>query len=286
MKVAIVGSGPTGRAAARELATNGVAVTIFEKESEPGGLMRWGYPDFRMPISVTQRDVAALRELGVTFRVETALGEHVSLAELERDYDAVLITTGAPRPKRLGIPGEDSPGVHSALQFLHAARSAQPLSLGRDVLVLGGGDTAVDAAVTAVHGGSGRVTILYRGPEENISAQPHELQRSRDAGVNWRFRAPVHRIEPADSGVIAVVGHSVPSQNSRLVSERVDSIIVAIGQESDAAFLDRLGVSTRQTQAEGRPKVHLAGGSRYGSDRLAKAIQDGRAVARNILESA
>ena len=280
MKVAIVGSGPTGRAAARELAVHGAAVTIFEKESEPGGLMRWGYPDFRIPLSITRRDVAALQELGVTFQVGLTLGEHVTLTDLERDFDAVLIAAGAPRSKRLGILGEDSPGVHAALDFLYAARSERPLPAGPDVLVVGGGDTAVDAAVTSVKHGAETVTILYRGAEENVPAQPHEIKRSHAAGVAWRFGQRPLRLEPAGDG-LAVTMHG--ADRPAADPERFHTVVVAIGQETDPAFRSALGVTMNDDGSTDRPKVYLVGGSRYGSDRLARAIQDGRAAARRVL---
>lgn len=280
MKVAIVGSGPTGRAAARELAAAGVDVTVFEKESEPGGLMRWGYPDFRMPSSVTRRDVTTLQELGVTFRAGTALGEHVTLDELERGHDAVLLTVGAPRPKRLGIPGEDSPGVHGALEYLYASRAGRPLPAGPDVLVVGGGDTAVDAAVTAARQDVGTVTIWYRGPADRVSAQPHEVERSRRAGVRWRFGVRPARID-VSGGPLSVTPTSPESPDPG--PEAFHTVVVAIGQEPDPAVLRKLGITAGADGSTDRAKVWVAGGSRYGSDRLAKAIQDGRAAARRIL---
>lgn len=278
-KVAIVGSGPTGRAAARELAGRGAQVTVFEKESEPGGLMRWGYPEFRMPLAVTRRDVAALQELGVRFEVNAELGKTVQLADLERDHDAVLITAGASRPRRLGIPGEDLPGVHKALDFLYAARAGRPVPAGPDVLVIGGGDTAVDAAVTSARNGAERVTILYRGTEDAAPAQPHEFKRSHESGVNWRFETRPVRIDPL-SGSLAVTLHGAGRSN--IEPEEFHAIVTAIGQETDPAFLKMLDLTANPDGSTSRPNVWLAGGSRYGSDRLAKAIQDGRTAAQRI----
>jgi NADPH-dependent glutamate synthase beta subunit-like oxidoreductase len=277
MKVAIVGSGPTGRAAARELVAGGAHVTVFEKESEAGGLMRWGYPDFRMPIAVTRRDVDALKELGVEFRVNVTLGEDVVLADLERDYDAVLITVGAPRPKRLGIPGEDLAGVHTALEYLHATRDGHPLEIGSDVAVVGGGDTAVDVAVTARNQGADRVTVLYHHGPDQAAVQSHELKRAEDAGVKWEYNVEPTKIEEADTGLlVTVTGASEP--------QRFSTLVVAIGQEKDSGLLKGLGITVHENGSTNHPKVWLAGGSRYGSDRLAKAIQDGRAVAKRMLD--
>lgn len=281
-RVAIVGSGPTGRAAARELAERSAAVTVFEKESEPGGLMRWGYPDLRMPLSITRRDVEALRGLGVRFEVEAELGRTVRLEDLERDYEAILITVGAPRPKRLNIPGEDSPGVHNALEFLHAAREDRPLPTGPAVAVIGGGDTAVDAAVTAAKHGAERVTVMYRGSAEQALVQPHEFKRSQEAGVAWRYQAQPMKIAATDNGLLVTLdGVDESSQGPK----RFNSVIVAIGQETDSGLLKTLGLTMSANGSTNHPKVWLAGGSRYGSDRLAKAIQDGRAVAKQLLRT-
>ncbi len=280
MNVAIVGSGPTGRAAARELADRGAQVTVFEKESEPGGLMRWGYPDFRMPLSITRRDVAALRELGVRFEVNAELGKTVQLTDLERDFDAVLVTVGASRPRQLGIPGEDSPNVHKALDFLYAARTDKPRKPGRRTAVVGGGDTAVDAAVTSVKHGAESVTVFYRGREDQASVQPHEFKRSQEAGVTWRFEVRPVKITPADEALLVEL-HNQPKD-----PEPFDTVIVAIGQETDPKFLAALDLTVNADGSTSRPNVYLAGGSRYGSDRLAKAIQDGRAVAGRILTEA
>lgn len=272
-RVAIIGAGPTGRAAARTLAEAGAAVTVFEKEAEGGGLMRYGFPDFRMATSVPRRDTEALQELGVTFRFETILGKDVTLDELEKDFDAVLIATGAPQPRKLDVPGEGSPGVHHSLDYLHASKTGTPIDAGKTVIVIGGGDTAMDAAVTAVKSDATDVTLAYREPEP--IALPHEVERAQKAKVRFRGDRQPARIDTGKPGL------TVSFQDDS--SMEGDTVILAIGQEVDYGFLKKLGLAVNEDGSTNHPKVFVAGGTRYGSDRLAKAIQDGRRAAERIL---
>lgn len=273
-KVAVIGAGPTGRAAARTLVENGATVTVFEKEAEGGGLMRYGFPDFRMPASVPKRDTEALQKLGVVFKFGVSLGKDISLADLERDYDAVLLSTGAPVPRQLNIPGERLQGVHQALDYLRASKTNQPMDSGQTVIVIGGGDTAVDVAVSAVKSGATDVTIAFR--EQEPIALPHEIERAKKSKVRFRGDLQPVRIDAGKPGL------AISFQDDS--SMEGDSVIIAIGQEKDSAFITKLGLTVNPDGSTNHPNVFVAGGTLYGSDRLAKAIQDGRRAAERILQ--
>lgn len=274
-RVAIVGGGPAGKMAARELVAAGVGVTIFEREPELGGLMRYGYPTYRMPTDVTARDALRLADLGIEFRTNWELGTNGSLDELVADFDAVILAIGASVPIRLDIPGEDLPGVWPALALLHDLRSGSTSELGERVVVIGGGDTAMDAATTSALGDARSVTVAYRGAEGTLRALPNEIARAEQAGVRFTYDKTPRQIR--EHGTALQVEFADGSQ------ETAEAVVVAVGQRA-GRLLSTLGV---QPAADGiatdRDGVYLAGGIAHGSDRLAPALASGRAAARAVL---
>jgi NADPH-dependent glutamate synthase beta subunit-like oxidoreductase len=273
--VAIVGGGPAGKAAARELAHAGISVTIFEKEAEVGGLMRYGYPTYRMPEDVTQRDALRLAEMGITFRTNWELGQDGSLDELVKDFDAVIMAVGAPTPVALDIPGENLPGVWQAIDLLHDLRAGSVTDRGERVVVIGGGDTAMDAATTSALGGAKHVTVAYRGTPELMRALPNEIDRAQQAGVKFAYGKVPERITATGRGLQVTF---VDSE-----SLGADTVVIAIGQRP-SKLLAALGLAPGDTRATtNRPGVFLAGGAAYGSDRLAPALASGRAAAAAVL---
>ena len=266
--------------AARTLARQAVAVTLYDKETLPGGLMRFGYPSFRMPDSVTERDAAQLRELGVNIATNQELGRDFVLPDLQDRHDAVILATGAPRGRALGIAGEDLPGVYSALPFLYNARLGRARQLGQRVLVIGGGDTAIDCATTATWLGAPDVQVIYRGREDHLKALPHEVQFAEEKGVRFRFGTVLGQVTGDDGALQAQLrkGHQT-------VHESADAIVIAIGQEVDQAFYRQLGVTVQADGTTNHPRVWVAGGAAYGSDRLSRAIVHARQVATRVLET-
>lgn len=167
-RVAVAGAGPAGLACADFLTRRVVAVTVFEAQAQAGGLLADGIPQFVLSAGVVQLEVGRLRSQGVDFRFNTALGRDVDLDGLRAGFDAVFVGIGAGRPRNLGVPGEDAVGVWSAQEFLHRAKLATqnpeiaPPEVGRRVLVIGAGNTAMDAARTAIRLGARDVRIVYR----------------------------------------------------------------------------------------------------------------------------
>ena len=193
-KVAVAGSGPAGLACAWFLASMGYPVTVFEAASEPGGMLRWGIPAYRLPTEVMDAQIRQLRSLGVKFVCNTRVGDHcdISLEDLgHRGFKAVFLAPGAGLSRRAQVPGEEAPGVFHGLEFLRAARTPRDASVpavygfrpGCRVVVVGGGDVAMDAAITASCLGARHVELVCLEDEQTMPAFPHNIQDARDAGV-------------------------------------------------------------------------------------------------------
>lgn len=206
-RVAIVGSGPAGLSAAGDLVRAGHAATVFEALHEIGGVLIYGIPEFRLPKEIVRHEVEALRRMGVVFETNVVIGRTITVDELlgEEAFDAVLIATGAGLPKFLGIPGESLNGVYSANEFLtrvnllHANdhRFDEPVfeCRGRAVAVIGGGNTALDSARTAIRLGAAAVSLVYRRSVEEMPARAEELRHAKEEGLKLEcLAAPVEFI--------------------------------------------------------------------------------------------
>jgi len=193
--VAIVGSGPVGLFAAARLRKLGYKVTIYEALHRPGGVMVYGIPEFRLPRHVLDAYINYLRKLGVEIKVDYVVGKAVTVAELLKEYDAVLISTGAGTPQFLGIPGEELNGVYSANEFLIRVNLMKayrypdydtPVKVGKRAVVVGGGDTAIHVARILLRLGA-EVTVIYRRTEKEMPAQKEEVENAMEEGVKFRF---------------------------------------------------------------------------------------------------
>jgi glutamate synthase (NADPH/NADH) small chain len=198
-RVAIVGSGPAGLACAGDLIQAGHTVTVYEALHEPGGVLVYGIPEFRLPKVIVQTEIAGLEELGVRFEMNAIIGRTYTLEELRKDSDAVFIGVGAGLPRFLDIPGENLIGVYSANEFLTRVNLMKAYLPGNDtpvldvkgrrVVVFGGGNTAMDAARTAMRLGAFDVRILYRRTEDEMPARREEVRHAREEGINFDFLA-------------------------------------------------------------------------------------------------
>lgn len=196
--VAVVGSGPAGLTCAAELARKGCAVTVLEGFHEPGGVMVYGIPEFRLPKAIVADEVAYLRSLGVRFQVNTLVGRAVTIGELlaEHGFRAVFIGAGAGLPQFMRIPGENLAGIYSANEYLTRVNLMKayrfpeydtPVKRGRRVAVIGAGNVAMDAARTAVRLGAEKVLLLYRRTEQEMPARREEIVRAREEGVEFHL---------------------------------------------------------------------------------------------------
>jgi len=305
-RFAIVGAGPTGLSAAYYLARRGYRVTVFDAMPVPGGMMTIGIPEYRLPRAELTRDLDAMRELGVEIRLNTAIGRDLSLDELERDYNAVLLAVGAQRSQRLGIPGEQVwEGVIPATSFLKEYNLDPQTKLSGVVAVVGGGSTALDAARSALRAGARKVTILYRRTRLEMPAQVEEVRAALEEGIALEeLVAPVQLL--GSGGKLQAVRCqrmilSEPDEKGRrkpvpvLGTEfdlPVDSVLVAIGEAPDPSFLPEgtsVGVApwgglliNPVTLATGAPGVFAAGDVTYGPKSIIHAAAHGRKAAHSI----
>jgi glutamate synthase (NADPH/NADH) small chain len=247
-RVAIVGAGPAGLAAARELARSGHAVTIFERDDLPGGLNTYGIVPFRLPSDVAVWEADQVRALGVEIRTGVTVGGDVAATDLLA-YDAVVIACGMGTVPALGIPGEDAHGVWDALDFIRSAKMDGTVpGLGHAVAVIGGGNTAIDAATVSKRLGVPSVTMYYRRGRERMTAYGFEIEFAKTEGVEFRTNVLPHRIIATDGHVSGLElirtdpdGSARPLPGTEYVVP-VDTVVRAIGQTKFASLLDAFGV--------------------------------------------
>jgi len=225
-RIAIIGSGPASLSCAYQLARRGYPVSVFEAFPQPGGMLRYGIPAYRLPREVLEAEIARLPTLGVEFRCNTAVGRDVAYEDLRRDYAAIFVGIRAQPAVRLGLPGEEAPNVLSAAGFLHRVNTGEPPDLEETVVVIGGGDTAVDAARVATRLGA-RATILCRRTALEMPAIREEVEEAHREGV---------RIEgPAAPSAVVV-------ENRRATGLTCKRLPLAGAEASDSEFF--LGAST------------------------------------------
>jgi NADH-quinone oxidoreductase subunit F len=260
-KVAVIGSGPAGLMAGWELGKRGYDVTIFESEPVPGGMLAWAIPEYRLPKKILQSEIDDIRKLGVEIKTNTRVGQDIAMDELfSLGYKAVFVATGSPVNMKLGISGEDAAGLIDPIEFLKKYSFENKADIGRKVAVVGGGNTAIDAARTALRMGAD-VTILYRRTKSEMPAIPEEIEAALEEGVKMEFLTlPVEAY--AENGHLSRIrcqrmtlsdfdksGRRIPKgvEGSEFEME-VDSLIPAIGQRPDLSFINgNLKISQWQT---------------------------------------
>ncbi len=303
-KVGIVGGGPTGLSAAYYLARRGYDVTVIDAMPVAGGMMAIGIPEYRLPRVELNRDIDAIRDLGVTFRLNTAVGRDVELSDLQREFDAVLLAVGAQQSQRLGVPGEVLEGVIPATTFLKQFNLEPETRLSGVVAVVGGGSTAMDAARSALRSGASEVHILYRRTQAEMPAQKDEVLAAIEEGIHLHeLVAPVRIVGTERVTAIRCQRMALgePDANGRRRPVPVadsefdlacDSVLVAIGEAPDPSFLPQ-GTSVEvtawggllinpKTLATGAPGVFAAGDVTYGPKTVIHAAEHGRLAARSI----
>jgi glutamate synthase (NADPH/NADH) small chain len=314
-KVAIVGAGPAGLACADVLARNGVKAVVFDRYEEIGGLLTFGIPEFKMEKSVMTRRREIFEGMGISFRLNTEVGKDVAFADLVKDYDAVFLGMGTYTYMQAGIPGEDLPGVMPALPFLISnvkncmgfAQDAFIDMKGLKVVVLGGGDTAMDCNRTSIRQGAASVTCAYRRDEANMPGSKREVANAKEEGVQFLWnRQPVEIVGNGKVEGIKLVTTTLGEPDARgrrspvVVegSEEIvpcDRVLVAFGfRPNPQPWFADFGITTDQggrVIAKGQKhayqtanaKIFAGGDMVRGSDLVVTAVWEGREAANGIL---
>lgn len=283
---ACIGAGPASLSCAAFLAQNGVDVTIYEQKEKAGGLLTYGILPARLSQETVDRELAHFETLGIRFVFGKEVGKDVSLSDLRREYDAVFIGTGLGAAKALDIPGADLKGVVSALDFLEEARrtDGHP-AVGKNVVVIGGGDVAMDAASTAALLGA-RTTIVYRRTLEEAPANTREIEFTQSLGVGFALQFRPESIEGRDGA--AALLHAVGTDGESRLTLKADQVILAIGQENACDLGEGIAVDEKKlirtengkTSVEG---IFAGGDVTNGGKTVVQAVADGKMAAFSML---
>ncbi len=313
-RAAVIGAGPAGLAVAEELAKRGHQITLFDAWSEPGGVLLYGIPNFKMQKELLDAKLDYLWKLGIEFIGNTRVGKDITIDELfEQGYHAVFLGHGASLGNQLELPGVELPGVIIATEFLvrgnlrpeqlpEGMREALPEA--ERVLVIGGGDTSMDCVRTAVRLGAGEVTCVYRRTEAEQTGREEERAHAREEGVRFEYLASPVRFEPGAGGAVAWVlfermwlgepdesGRRRPEPTGEQFTVEAGTVVVAIGYGADEDVARTAeGVETHrslvavdpETYETTRPGVFAGGDCVNGADLVVTALADGRRAAEAI----
>ena len=302
-KVAIVGGGPTGLTAAFYLALLGHEVTVYDTNPLPGGMLRYALPEYRLPKSALDREIELIERLGVEFVCDTAIGRDISLNELDNMYNAVFISIGTWKESWVYLPGTELKGVLPALIFLEAVSKRQSAELGHNVVVIGGGNAAIDSARTALRKGAG-VTVIYRRERKDMPAIKEEINAAEAEGVRFIFLATPHRIVGGEQGSVKAIevvktrlgefdssGRRKPVPTEEIRRYECDTVILAVGESVDPDFGRGSGLKINEdgtievdrfTLETSRNKFYAGGDAITGASNVSNAMGLGKKAARNI----
>ena len=303
-KIAVIGAGPSGLTAAYYLSLMGHEVTIYEKRKRLGGMLRYGIPNYRLPDNYLDQDIDNILSTGVVVKTEVTIGEDITLDKLKKDYDSIYIAIGAHTDKKLGIANEDKKGVMSAVELLRHIGDGGSFDFGgKNVVIVGGGNVAMDATRTAKRLGAASVTCVYRRRIEDMTALPEEVEGAKAEGCEIMTLMAPNRIEideqenvvglVVDPQIIGEVKRGRPSPRKADKAEVLlpaDIIIVAIGQDIESDPFKAAGLAvdraclkaSNDTKAIGQEGIFVGGDCQSGPATVIKAIEAGKVAAANI----
>ncbi len=295
--VGVIGAGPSGLSFAYQMARRGYQVTVYEGREQAGGMLRYGIPDYRLPPAVLDAEISRILDMGVDLRLSTSVGKNVTLEELRSRHEALYLGIGAQRGRALGIPGEDGPGMWTGTEYLDAVNRGCPPHLGSRVAVIGGGNTAVDAARAARRAGA-EVTLLYRRSREEMPAIAHEVEDALEEGVHLELLTAPLRLEREEGRPETLVVQGMKLGEPDASGRRrpmtipgsefgipVDSVIAAVSQEPELNGLEELGDGSGWVVADASGLVKegvWAGGDALGLGIAGFAIAQGRRAAEAL----
>lgn len=280
--VSIIGAGPSGLAAANDLALKGYSVTIFEQYKEAGGMLRYGIPQFRLPYEIVAQDIKSITDLGVEIKTGVRVDSSDGFAGLRQGHDAVILAGGCQLPRKSDLPGEDADGFFWGLDYMMAANEEKEIGRYNKVIVIGGGFTAVDCTRMALRLGAEEVILAYRRTKSDLRVSLHEVDAMDAEGIKFEFLASPVDVTTKEGKITGVtfVQNSInkeraiqPIPGSEFTLD-ADCVILAIGQEEEGDLL-----SDEEKQSD---NFFIAGDFRNGASTVIQAAADGRKVAREV----
>ncbi|EHU9517691.1 formate dehydrogenase subunit alpha [Vibrio vulnificus] len=304
-RVAIVGSGPGGLTAGYYLSNEGYQVDVFEAMPQAGGWLRYGIPEYRLPKSILDKEIELMCRNGMAIHTDKKLGRDISLSQLSQDYDAVCLAVGASKAVAMDYPGSDLDGCYLGVDYLKDFVTEQRFITGKKVAVIGGGNTAIDCARTAVRTGAD-TTLIYRRTRDEMPAEDYEIEEAEHEGVKFHFLTnPAENIADEQGRVCSVKlekmalgapdasGRRRPEATGEYFTEAFDTVIAAVSQQADLSFMQGEVLTlplTRWNTADANPEtmhsgtgnIFSIGDFRRGPATAVEAVADGRIAAQAI----
>lgn len=302
-RVAVVGAGPSGLSAAFYLTMFGHSVIVFEEREQAGGMLRYSLPEYRLPKDILDKELAVLEALGITFRFNQELGSGLSLDRLDKEYDTVFLATGTWQETGVGITNEHAPEVWHAIRFLEQVARGTPPVMGKQVVVIGGGNAAIDSARTALRLGA-KVTVAYRRERADMPAIAEEVEDAEAEGIEILFLVSPQRVLLNDRGAVTGIelrktklgefdasGRRTPISTDEYFTLPCDAVVIAAGEKPEPDPLRRAGIQVRDnntaavdwiTYETNRPGVHAGGDLVTGASNVSATMATGKAAARSI----
>ncbi len=302
-KIAVVGAGPAGLTAAFYLAMLGHEVTVYDSKSEAGGMLRFALPEYRLPKAILRREIELIERLGVKFTFNTRVGVDLALNDLDDRFDMIFLSIGTWKESWVYQSGTELKGVYPALIFLEAVASAQDVSLGKRVAIIGGGNAAIDSARTSLRKGC-EVTVFYRRERKDMPAIEEETRAAKDEGAKFVFLAAPHRVIGDAKGNVKAIeivktrlgeydssGRRKPVATDEIQRFDCDSVIFAIGETVDLDFCRASGLVLKEsgtievnrfTLETSRPRFYAGGDLVTGASNVSNAMAYGKQAARSI----
>jgi glutamate synthase (NADPH) small chain len=312
--IAVIGAGPAGLAAAALLKRYGHHVTIYEGSSRPGGTALYGIPDYHLPKDVLFYEIERIKGMGIEINTDVNVGKDITISQLRDGNDAILVATGSKDPLKLDTPGIDLKGIFDGYQFLESVflngveeymKNPNKCDLGKEIIVIGGGDTALDCARTALRLTNGNVTIVYRRTENEMPADPIMLEEAKEEGVKFRFLAAPKLYEGRNGYVVAALMDcmqlTAPDESGRRRPEPIpekafrmgcSSVLLAVGRQPNSFLTRKAGLKMGKKNSiaiDDRYKtsiqgVFAAGDVTTGDTLVVKAMSSGREAAERVHE--